>query len=266
MNHRTHRKVVIVDEDTAFTGGVGIADEWLGNAEDADHWRDTHFRIQGPAVDGLRAAFLDNWSETDPQLFDDVVDRFPDQPKPGSSVVQCVRGASESGNSDIYTLFRTLFQLAQERVRIATAYFVPDAEIIGRLAQAVERGVEVDLLLPGPHADKRFVQVASEGTYAALLDAGVNIWSFQPTMLHAKVMTVDGIISNIGSANLNARSTRLDEEINIVAIDPALAAALDRDFDEDIERSIRIRAGRWQHRSFVQRAVETAALPFKRSF
>jgi cardiolipin synthase len=266
MNHRTHRKVMIVDEDTAFTGGVGIADEWLGNAEDADHWRDTHFRVRGPAVDGLRAAFLDNWSETDPELFDDVVDRFPDQPKPGTSVVQCVRGASESGNSDIYTLFRTLFQLAQERIRIATAYFVPDAEIIGRLAQAVERGVEVELLLPGPHADKRFVQLAGEGTYAALLEAGVSIWSFQSSMLHAKIMTVDGIISNIGSANLNARSTRLDEEINIVAIDPALTSELDRQFDEDLERSVRIRAARWQHRSFFQRAVETAVRPVKRSF
>ena len=121
-------------------------------------------------------------------------------------MVQCVRGASESGNSDIYTLFRALFQLAERRIRVATAYFVPDAEIINRLRQAVARGVEVELLLPGPHADKRFVQVASEGAYAALLDAGVRIWNFQPAMLHTKIMTVDGILSNVGSANLNARS------------------------------------------------------------
>ena len=127
VNHRTHRKVMIVDEAIAFTGGVGIADEWLGNADNERQWRDTHFRIVGPAVDGLRAAFLDNWAETDPELFDEYVDRFPDQPQTGSTVVQCVRGASETGDSDIYTLFRTLFQIAQHRVRIATAYFVPDA-------------------------------------------------------------------------------------------------------------------------------------------
>jgi cardiolipin synthase len=266
VNHRTHRKVLIVDEATAFAGGVGIADEWLGNAENERCWRDTHFRITGPAVDGLRAAFLDNWAETDPEIFDELVDRFPDQPQPGSATVQCVRGASEAGESDIYTLFRTLFQLARHRIRIATAYFVPDAEIVDRLTCAARRGVEIDLLLPGPHADKRFVQLASEGTYGALLHAGVTIWNFQPSMLHAKIMTVDGIVANIGSANLNARSTKLDEEINVVAIDPNLVGILDRQFDEDIDRSVRMHAGRWERRSRFQRAVETAVKPIKRSF
>jgi cardiolipin synthase len=266
INHRTHRKVLIVDEAVAFTGGVGIADQWLGNAEDEDHWRDTHFRIAGPAVDGLRAAFLDNWSETDPELFDEVVDRFPEQPKPGSSVVQCVRGASETGNSDIYTLFRTTLQLAEQRVRIATAYFIPDEEIVGRLAAAAERGVAVDLLLPGPHADKRFVQVAGADTYAPLLEAGVRIWAFQPSMLHAKIMTVDGVLSNVGSANLNARSTRLDEEINIVAFDRELTATLDRHFDDDLERSERVNAATWGRRSPLQRVVEVGMRPFRRSF
>jgi cardiolipin synthase A/B len=266
INHRTHRKVMIVDEATAFTGGVGIADEWLGDAENERHWRDTHFRIQGPAVDGLRAAFLDNWSETDPQLYDEFVDRFPDQPKPGAAIVQCVRGASETGNSDISTLFRTLLQLAQHRVRIATAYFVPDAEIMTRLTDAAARGVDIDLLLPGPHADKRFVQLASEGTYTPLLDAGVNLWSYQPSMLHAKIMTVDGTIANFGSANLNARSTTLDEEINVVAIDTALAWVLDQQFDDDLDRSVRLEGSRWQDRSLLQRAVETAVRPIKRSF
>ncbi|HVJ95443.1 MAG TPA: phospholipase D-like domain-containing protein, partial [Acidimicrobiia bacterium] len=136
INHRTHRKVLIVDEAVAFTGGVGIADEWQGDARNANEWRDTHFRIEGPAVDGLRAAFLDNWAETDPTLFDDAVDRFPDQPKPGDSVVQCVRGASEAGHSDVYTLFRALCQRAEKRIRLTTAYFVPDEEMTTRLVDA----------------------------------------------------------------------------------------------------------------------------------
>src|SRR5206468_13106170 len=111
MNHRTHRKVLIVDEAVAFTGGVGIADEWCGDARNEREWRDTHFRIGGPAVDGLRAAFLDNWWETDPVLFDEVIDRFPDQPKPGSAIVQCVRGSTDEGGlSDIATLIATLLQ------------------------------------------------------------------------------------------------------------------------------------------------------------
>jgi cardiolipin synthase len=264
MNHRTHRKVMIVDEAVGFTGGVGIADQWLGDAQDQHHWRDTHFRIAGPAVDGLRAAFLDNWSETDRDLFDENVDRFPHQPDAGSSVVQCVRGASETGNSDIYTLFRTLIQLSRERVRIATAYFAPDEEIIGRLTDAARRGVEIEILLPGPHADKRFVQLASHETFAPLLDAGARLWTYQPSMLHAKIMTVDGVVANIGSANLNARSTRLDEEINVVAIDRELTGALDRQFDEDLARSSPVDAS--PSRSPLERFMGASLSPFRRFF
>ena len=156
LNHRTHRKVMIVDEATGFTGGVGIADEWLGNARNQNEWRDTHFRIRGPAVDGLRSAFLDNWAETDQQLYDETIDRFPEQSKPGNCVVQCVRGASETGWSDIATLFRAVLQLAQDRLRITTAYFVPDDELTRRLCEARERGVSVQVLLPGPARGQAF--------------------------------------------------------------------------------------------------------------
>ena len=266
VNHRTHRKVIIVDEATAFTGGVGIADEWLGNAEDETQWRDTHFEIRGPAVDGLRAAFLDNWAESDHNLFDESIDRFPDQPQPGSATAQCVRGASETGWSDVDTLLRTLIQLANEHIRITTAYFVPDAEITGRLCDAADRGVSIDVLVPGPHADKRFVQVAAEASYAELLDHGVNLWNFQPSMLHAKVMTVDGVASNIGSANLNSRSTALDEEINVVVLDADMARTLDGHFDEDLARSVKIETARWEQRSLPQRAIETLSTPFRRFF
>ena len=266
VNHRTHRKVVIVDEAVGFVGGVGIADEWLGNARNENEWRDTHFRVRGPAVDGLRAAFLDNWAETDPELFDVAIDRFPEQPKPGTAVAQSVRGASETGHSDVFTLFRTLCQVAERRLRITTAYFVPDEEIVNRLGGAAERGVEVQVLVPGPHADKRFVQLAGQGSYDVLLDRGVGIWAFQPSMLHAKIMTVDGVLANIGSANLNARSTGLDEEINLVAIDQELATRLDDHFDDDLNRSVRLEAGRWHDRSAIQRAGEALIAPIKRLF
>jgi cardiolipin synthase A/B len=258
-NHRTHRKVLIVDETVGFTGGVGIADEWNGDARNEHEWRDTHFRVRGPAVDGLRAAFVDNWIETEDELFEENVDRFPDQPQPGSTVVQSVRGASETGWNDITTLFLSLLQLAQERVRIATAYFVPDTQLNDRLCEAADRGVEVAILLPGPHADKRFVQLAGESSYRRLLDRGIKIWRFQPSMLHAKIMTVDGVVANIGSANLNARSTELDEEINLVAFDPELVRVLDAQFDEDVGRSTEIVPGRWEDRSLWQRVSERAA-------
>jgi len=172
MNHRTHRKVVIVDEEIGFTGGVGIADEWRGDARNQDEWRDTHFRVRGPAVDGLRAAFLDNWLETETELYDPAIDRFPQQPKPGEAVIQCVRGASEAGWSDMSTLLLALLQLAEERVRITTAYFVPGEELVERLCVAGNRGVKVEILLPGPHADKRFVQLAGQSVFERLLRHG----------------------------------------------------------------------------------------------
>jgi len=266
FNHRTHRKVMIVDEEVGFTGGVGIADEWKGDARDEHEWRDTHFRLWGPAVDGLRAAFLDNWTETDPGIFSDGIDRFPDQPKPGDAIVQCVRSASAHGWGEVDMVFRTLLQLAQRRVRITTAYFVPDRELVGRLCDARDRGVEVQLLLPGPHADKRFVQIAGEHRYAELLAAGIEIWNFQPSMLHAKVMTVDGMVANVGSANLNRRSVALDEEVNLVALDRELTRTLDQQFDDDLSRSTRIEPARWRSRSAAQRVVERLVIPARRLF
>jgi cardiolipin synthase len=262
-NHRTHRKVLIVDEAVGFSGGVGIADEWNGDARNEREWRDTHFRVRGAAVDGLRAAFLDNWLETDDVLFEPDVDRFPDQPHDGSTVVQSVRGASETGWSDISTLFLMLLQLAQERVRITTAYFVPDTQLNDRICAAAERGVDVQILLPGPYIDKRFVQLAGESSFERLLDCGVKIWQFQPSMLHAKVMTVDGCLANIGSANLNARSTELDEEVNLVTLDEEIVRVLDAHFDEDLRRSEAIVAGRWKDRSVPRRVVERAAGLFR---
>jgi cardiolipin synthase A/B len=263
VNHRTHRKVMIVDEETGFTGGVGIADEWSGDARSEDEWRDTHFRVRGPAVDGLRAAFLDNWLETDPEVFDASIDRFPDQPQPGGAVIQCVRGASEVGWSDISTLLLALLQLAKDRIRITTAYFVPDDELIGQLSAASDRGVKVEILLPGPHGDKRFVQLAGQAIYEQLLEHGVRIWHYQPTMLHAKIMTVDGLVANVGSANFNARSTELDEEINLVALDPDLVRQLDRQFDADLERSEEIQPGRWEDRSVGRRVLEGITRPLR---
>jgi cardiolipin synthase A/B len=263
VNHRTHRKVMIVDEATGFTGGVGIADQWCGDARNEDEWRDTHFRVRGPAVDGLRAAFLDNWLETDPEVFDASIDRFPDQPKPGPAVIQCVRGASEVGWSDISTLLLALLQLAQDRIRITTAYFVPDDELIECLNAASDRGVTVEILLPGPHGDKRFVQLAGQAVYERLLEHGVRVWHYQPTMLHAKIMTVDGLVANVGSANFNARSTELDEEINLVALDPDLVRLLDRQFDTDLERSEQIQPGRWEDRSIGRRVLEGITRPIR---
>lgn len=256
VNHRTHRKVLICDEQVSFTGGVGIADEWKGDARDETEWRDTHFRLAGPVTDGLRAAFIDNWVETEGDIFDPEVDRFPDQPQDGTSTIQCIRGASETGWSDVSTMFRSLLRLAESSVRITTAYFNPDDHLRELLCATARRGVRIQVLLPGPHADKRFVQVASESTYGELLDAGVEIFNFQPSMLHAKVMTVDGLVAHVGSANVNQRSMQFDEEISLVVYDGDVVRTLDEHFDDDLERSVAIDPSRWEDRNPVQRIAE----------
>ena len=263
QNHRGHRKVCVVDETIGFTGGVGIAEEWGGDARDETEWRDTHFRVEGPAVDGLAAAFVQDWAETGRPLYDER-DRFPDQPQPGSAAIQVVRGSASIGWDDIHTVWYVLMRSARERIRLQTAYFSPDGAIRAALKEAVDRGVEVDVLLPGPHADKRVTQLASESLYAELVSAGVRIWNFQPSMLHTKIMVVDGAAALIGSSNVNRRSLDHDEEVALVVIDPASIDLLDRQFLEDLERSRRIDLSRWENRSASQRTFEALTAPVRR--
>ncbi|HEY3486232.1 MAG TPA: phospholipase D-like domain-containing protein, partial [Ilumatobacteraceae bacterium] len=254
--HRTHRKILVCDEQVGFTGGVGIADEWRGDGRHSGQWRDTHVRVQGRAVDGLRAAFLDNWTETDLALFDTEFDHWPQLAEDGPSAVQVVQGSAEPGWNAVSTTVRALMDLAHEQLRVTTAYFVPDDDLMQRFRQAAERGVHVQVLVPGPEADKRFVQVASEACYGELLDLGIEVHCYQPSMLHAKVLTVDGAVATVGSANFNNRSRSLDEEVNLVIFDPEVVAELDHDFDRDLEHSVALDLSRWKDRSVVQRGLE----------
>lgn len=259
-NHRSHRKVLVCDEDVGFTGGVGIAKEWEGDARTPEEWRDTHLRIRGPAVDGLRAAFLANWAETDRPLIEGV-DHFPEQPHDGDTTIQVVSCPSQVGWSDMCSLMAGLILTAEHHLHITSAYFVPDDHFRDLLCATARRGVDVDVCVPGPHMDKRVVQVAGQADYEDLLAAGVRIWQYQPTMIHAKVVTVDGLVGTVGSANFDSRSLRTNEEVNAVLFDPELVTELDAHFAEDLSHSERIDAARWQGRSLFQRAQEVATSP-----
>ncbi|MBW3639706.1 MAG: cardiolipin synthase B [Actinobacteria bacterium] len=257
QNHRTHRKVLICDERVGFTGGVGIAEEWCGDARDESEWRDTHVQVVGPAVDGLSASFAQNWAETGNPLIDDRRS-FPEHVATGDSVVQVARGSASVGWNDMATVFRLMIESARDRLRMMTAYFVPDDSFQQLFLDAVQRGVQVDIMLPGPHADKRVCQLASESIYSRLTQGGVRIWAFQPSMLHAKVLTVDGVVTVIGSANMNRRSMQLDEEVVLSVLDPVVARRLEDDFDEELLRCERIEPRRWQDRPMHQKAQEKA--------
>jgi cardiolipin synthase len=246
--HRTHRKVLICDEQVAFTGGVGIADEWDGSSDDGTGWRETQVRLRGPVVDGLRAAFVDDWIDAGHELFDEH-DRFPEQPQDGEVTAMVVRGAAEHGWNDAAMLRRALLALAEQRVRITTAYLAPDPDVVQLLRRTAARGVEVALLVPGPRTDKEIARLAGERVYDDLLEAGVVIHEFAPTMIHAKVMTVDAAVAVVGSSNLNARSLRHDEEVDVVAFDRDLTALLDGHFEDDVARSHQVDPDTWNQRS-----------------
>ncbi|MFD6180626.1 phosphatidylserine/phosphatidylglycerophosphate/cardiolipin synthase family protein [Streptomyces goshikiensis] len=263
QNHRCHRKVLVVDEQTAFTGGVGIAEEWCGDARGPREWRDTHAEVRGPAVDGIAAAFAQNWAECHPELFD-ARDRFVPHEPAGSAVIQVVRGSAAFGWQDMQTLMRVILESAEERLRLTTAYFAPDDFFVDLLIATARRGVTVEILLPGPHTDKRVCQLAGQHHYEALTAAGVRIHQYQPTMMHAKVITMDGVVSLIGSSNFNRRSLDHDEEVMLAVMDPDLTRTLDEHYDQDLEASTRIGTQRWKRRSLLQRARELSVRPLRR--
>ncbi|MFI6369965.1 phosphatidylserine/phosphatidylglycerophosphate/cardiolipin synthase family protein [Streptomyces sp. NPDC050546] len=263
QNHRCHRKVLVVDEQVAFTGGVGIAEEWCGDARNPQEWRDTHIQVRGPAVDGIAAAFAQNWAECHDELFDNR-DRFTSHRPQGEAVVQVVRGSASFGWQDMQTLIRVIIESAEERLRLATAYFSPDGYFIELLCAAARRGVEVEILLPGPHTDKRVCQLAGQHFYEDLLACGVKIYQYQPTMMHAKVITVDRTATLVGSTNFNRRSLDHDEEVMLAVLDDDFTGTIDAHFEADIAASERMRAGRWRRRSVLQRAREAAVRPTRR--
>ncbi|MEE1942444.1 phospholipase D-like domain-containing protein [Streptomyces sp. TRM 70361] len=263
QNHRCHRKVLVVDERTAFTGGVGIAEEWCGDARNPGEWRDTHVRVRGPAVDGIAAAFAQNWAECADVLFDER-DRFVEHEPAGDSVVQVVRGSASFGWQDMQTLLRVVLETAQRRVRLSTAYFAPDSYFVELLCATARRGVEVEILVPGKYTDQRVCRLAGQNHYEALTACGVRVWEYQPTMMHAKIVTVDGTASLVGSTNLNRRSLEHDEEVMLVVLDEDFTAVLDGHFDEDVKRSVNIEGHRWRKRPVSQRARELAVVPIRR--
>lgn len=265
QENRTHRKVLVVDGKVGFAGGVNTSEEWTGDARNPNEWRDTHLRIHGPAVDGLIAAFSTDWVDTlRPAV--SIDDEFPEQEPAGDSVVQIVRGSAEKGWSDVANCFAALLTLARRRVRITSAYFAPDPMFTDLLCEAGDRGVDVEVLLPGKNADQRFVQLAAEAQFQKLMDAGVRIWSYEPTMIHAKVVLVDDAVACVGSANFDRRSMKLNHEVEVVVSDPAVCAVLDGHYEEDVSNSILIEEARWAHRSLGQRAQEQLVRPLRGRF
>ncbi len=252
---RTHRKVLVCDNRVGFTGGVGIAKEWEGDARNQSEWRDTHFRIEGPAVDGLRAAFVGNWIEGG-RLWDASNESMPLRCS-GKSWIQVVRTTSSYGYTDIASLQRAAVLMAQKTLRITTAYFVPDETMVTLLRDTAARGVDVQILTPSAQcADSRVAKAIGDSTIAPLLSAGVKLWRYGPTMMHAKVITIDNVMAIIGSANFNQRSMRQDDEISLAVVDHKILNQLRHHFEKDIAKSELITRQSWHRRSTGRRIME----------
>ena len=258
-DNRTHRKVLICDGKIAFTGGVGIAEEWEGDANNEEEWRDTHFKIMGQAVFGLKAAFMENWIETGQRLrFDHIIKSNPDQePDPKLDTdIQVIRTSASVRWSDIIMLYLCLNLMAKKSIYITTAYFNPNSTILDSLVEAAERGVHIQIMMPGRHTDQEVARIAGDDSFQPLLDAGIDLWYYQKTMLHPKIITIDGMVSCVGSANFNHRSMLKDDEVNVVILDRDVAGILNDHFMEDLESSDKISEDRWKRRSLFKKITE----------
>jgi cardiolipin synthase len=258
LNHRDHRRVLVIDGRIGFTGGMGVADKWLGHAQDKDHWRDSHFRVEGPVVAQLQAAFMDDWFETKGVILDGP-DYFPDLDPVGSSWAQAFRSSPSGGSESVRLMYLLAIASAARSIRIANSYFVPDRIAVDMLAQARRRGVDVEIIVPGPILDAQVVRRASRRMWGPLLEAGVRIYEYQPTMYHTKVMVVDDLWVSVGSTNFDERSFRLNQEVNLNLLDPKFAAEQARVFADDRARSKRITLEEWRHRPVWERVEEFVA-------
>jgi cardiolipin synthase A/B len=258
LNHRTHRKLLIVDGRVGFTGGMGVADQWLGHAQDKDHWRDSHFRAEGPVVAHLQAAFMDDWFETRGVVLDGP-GYYPDLDRQGGQLGQVFWSSPKGGNGNLRVMFLLAIAAATRRILIANSYFVPDRTTVDMLVAARHRGVDVEIIVPGPVLDAQVVRRASRSMWGPLLGAGVKIFEYQPTMYHTKVMVVDDVWVSVGSTNLDDRSFRLNQEANLNVYDQAFGAGQAAAFAKDRAQSREITLHAWQHRPVWERVEEWAA-------
>ncbi len=255
VNNRTHRKILVIDGLIGFVGGVGIADQWLGNAQDKDHWRDSHFKIKGPVVAQLQAAFMDNWNASHPDVLHGD-DYFPLVPEVGDAFAQVFKSSPEEGSGSVRLMYLYSISHAMKTIRISTAYFVPDTHLRKVLIDAAKRGVKIEVILPGPIIDTHITRRASRSVWGDLLKAGIRIYEYQPTMYHCKFMIVDELWASVGSTNLDHRSLRLNDECNLNAIEPKWALEMSEVFEKDKARTIEMTYEQWKSRPLNEKIIE----------
>ncbi len=262
--NRTHRRLLVADGRIGMTGGVGIAAEWTGDAEDPDHWRDTHVRVRGPVVRGMQGAFAENWLEGTGEVLAGESYLPELEPVEDGGAMQLVRSSATVGDTNAEALYYLALASARRSIELTAAYFVPRPAFTDALCSAARRGVDVRILVPGPHIDKSFVRLAGRAAYDELLEAGVRVFEYQPTMLHAKTLCVDGSWSSVGTVNFDNRSFQLHDEVTLCVWDRRFAGELHDAFERDLERAEEFDRGRWERRGMARRLAEAATTPARR--
>ena len=263
INNRTHRKLLVVDGRIGFTGGVGVADQWTGNAESKEHWRDSHYQLEGPAVAQMQAAFGDNWIKTRAKVLLGP-DYYPPLKSSGDSLAQVFRSSRGEGSESVRLMYLLSIASAAKTIRLQAAYFVPDDLAIETFISARRRGVKIEIIVPGPHSDAQIVQGASRSLWGALLDAGIEIYEYQPTMYHCKVIIVDDVWVSVGSTNFDDRSFRLNDEANLNIYDAAFAVEQVKVFDNDKSKSRLMTRAEFKNRSQAGKLFDQIAGMFRR--
>ena len=262
LNNRTHRKLLVVDGRTGFTGGVGIADVWDGDADDPEHWRDMHFRVTGPVVTQMQAAFVDNWIKATGAVLSGP-DVFPALAPAGTLDAHLFISSPEGGSESMHLMYLMTIAAARHSLDIHASYFVPDALVIEALVAALGRGVRIRVLVPGPHMDANSVKLASKSTWGALLAAGAQFHEYQPTMMHVKSLIVDGQMVSVGSTNFDMRSFSLNDEASMNIYDPGFAAAMTARFERDLAQAWPYSHQDWLDRPWRERFAETVLRPIR---
>jgi cardiolipin synthase len=255
MNNRTHRKLLVIDGRIGFTGGAGIADQWTGNAGDPEHWRDTHFRIEGPVVAQLQGAFNDNWIKTTGKVLNGE-DYFPDLAEKGSLEAHVFSASPAGGSESMHLMYLLAIAAAETSIDVEASYFVPDKLLIDALIAARKRNVRVRILVPGPHIDSLTVKSASKADWGDLLGAGVEIHVYQPTMLHTKLLVIDTQFVSVGSTNFDIRSIRLNDEASLNIYDSDFAAHMTNAFEADLQWAQAYTLGQWEKRPLKEKLFE----------
>ena len=258
LNNRTHRKLLVVDGLVGFTGGVGIAPEWTGDAQDPDHWRDSHFRVEGPVVGQLQSVFLDNWVKVSGEVLHGA-DYFPAIPQAGSQRAQMFSSSPSGGSESMALMYQLAISSASRTIDLSAAYFVPDELTVRALVAALRRGVKVRVVVPGPHIDSETSRSASRSLWGEPLAAGALIAEYQPTMYHCKVLIVDGLLTSVGSTNFDNRSFRLNDEASLNVFDAAFAAEQTQIFEDDLRSARAVTLAEWKNRPVREKAGDWLA-------